>query len=158
MRTTGYTHVSVHATDVEEAAAFYEELFDVEREPSPNFSAPTIWLRFGDQQLHLFERDIEAPTYHHFGVAVDDFDEFYARAAERNCFSPEDDPIVDGIVYELPDGSVQVYLRDYEGNLVEVNYPDVTHLDEETQTNVVRREDQFPQSEENRRASLFPSQ
>ena len=32
-------------------------------------------------------------------------------------------------IYELPDGAVQMYLRDPAGNMVEVNCPDVTRLD-----------------------------
>ncbi len=32
-------------------------------------------------------------------------------------------------VYELPDGAVQLYLRDPAGNMVEVNYPDAADLD-----------------------------
>jgi len=153
---SGFTHVSIHATDVEESAAFYEDLFDVEREPAPNFGLPVVWLRFGDQQLHLFERDVEAPPYHHFGVVVDDFDEFYDRARDRNILLDEDDPM-GGEVYELPDGAVQAYFRDPDGNLVEVDYPDVTDLDEEIRQGVVTREDQFPQSDRNQRATLFPS-
>ncbi len=156
MEITGYTHVSIHATDVEESAAFYEDLFDVEREPSPNFGIPVVWLRLGDQQLHLFERDINAPSYHHFGVAVDDFDEFYERARERGLFLDEDDPM-GADIYELPDGSVQVYFRDPDGNLVEVDTPDVAELDDEIRDQIVKREDQFPQSAENRKATLFPS-
>lgn len=155
MQLSGFTHVSIHATDVEESAAFYEDLFDVEREPAPNFGLPVVWLRFGDQQLHLFERDVEAPPYHHFGVAVDDFGEFYRRARERGLLLDEDDPQGED-VYELPDGSVQVYVRDPDGNLLEVDYPDVTDLDETLRAEVVRREDQFPQSAHNRSATLFP--
>ena len=156
MKLSGYTHVSIHATDVEESAAFYEDLFDVEREHSPKFGIPVVWLRLGDQQLHLIERDIDAPPYHHFGVAVDDFNEFYHRARERNLFCDEDDPM-GADIYELPDGSVQVYFRDPDGNLVEVDAPDVTELDDEIRDQIVKREDQFPQSAENRKATLFPS-
>lgn len=156
MKFSGYTHVSIHATDVEESATFYEDLFDVEREPSPKFGIPVVWLRLGDQQLHIFERDIEAPPYHHFGVAVDDFNEFYDRARERNLFLNEGDPM-GADIYELPDGSVQVYFRDPDGNLVEVDTPDVTELDDEIRGRVVKREDQFEQAAENRKATLFPS-
>jgi catechol 2,3-dioxygenase-like lactoylglutathione lyase family enzyme len=157
MRVSGFTHVSIHATDVEELASFYEELLDIEREPAPKFGIPVVWLRLGDQQLHLFERDIDAPTYHHFGVEVDDFSEFYRRARELDVLLDEDDPQGSDI-YELPDGSVQAYFRDPEGNLAEVDYPDVTDLDEEIRAKIVKREDQFTQSAENRRATLFPSQ
>jgi hypothetical protein len=81
MQATSFTHVSIHSTDVEESAAFYESLLGVERVPAPNFGSPTVWLRIGDLQLHLFERDVTAPELHHFGIAVDDFNEFYERAS-----------------------------------------------------------------------------
>jgi lactoylglutathione lyase len=32
-------------------------------------------------------------------------------------------------VYQLPDGAVQLYVRDPAGNLVEINWPDATTLD-----------------------------
>lgn len=32
-------------------------------------------------------------------------------------------------LYELPDGAVQLYLRDPAGNMVEVNYPRAADLD-----------------------------
>lgn len=158
MQPTGYTHVSIYATDINKSAMFYQDLFNVEQVPAPNFgSLPVIWLRIGDQQLHLFERDIDAPQYHHFGIAINDFNEFYFQAKERDLFLDDDDPMGNEI-YELPDGSVQVYIRDLDRNLLEVNYPDVTELNAEIQDRIVKREDQFPQSEENLKGTLFPTE
>jgi catechol 2,3-dioxygenase-like lactoylglutathione lyase family enzyme len=154
MRATGFTHVSIHSTDVEESAAFYESLFGVERVPAPNFGSPTVWLRIGDLQLHLFERDVAPPEIHHFGLVVDDFDEFYRRAKERGLLLDEDEPPGSG-VYELPDGSVQTYIRDPGGNLVEVDYPDASDQSPEIADRLVKREEQFEQSEENLEATLF---
>ena len=126
MRATGFTHVSVGARDLEESARFYKGLFGMEEIPSPDFPSEVVWLRVGDLQLHLFETDETAPIRYHFGVEVDDFGAAYNRAGEMGV------RIEDGYfsgLRELPDGAVQMYVRDPAGNLVEVNWPDVTALD-----------------------------
>ena len=51
MHARGFTHVSVHAYDLEESARFYKEVFGMEEIPAPNFSSPVRWLRVGDLQL-----------------------------------------------------------------------------------------------------------
>ena len=127
MRARGFTHVSVSALDLEESVRFYRDFFGMEEVPSPDFSGPVRWLRVGDLQLHLFLDDDPAPERHHFALDVDDFEAVYTKAEELGVrdsgrFSS---------VRELPDGAVQMYLRDPAGNLVEVNWPDVTTLDRE---------------------------
>ena len=126
MRTNGFTHVSVHAHDLEESARFYKEIFGMEEVPAPGFPFPVRWLRVGDLQLHLFPSEDEAPSGHHFGLDVDDFEAVYRRAKEKDV------QIEDGYfskIYELPDGAVQLYLRDPAGNMVEVNCPSAADLD-----------------------------
>lgn len=126
MRATGFTHVSVSARDLEESTRFYQDLLGMEEVPSPDFPFPVHWLRVGDLQLHLFQSDGPAPAAHHFGVEVDDFEAAYRRASEMGV------GIGEGYfsnVYELPDGAVQLYLRDPGGNMVEINWPDVSTLD-----------------------------
>ncbi len=108
MRATGFTHVSVHAYDLDESARFYMEVFGMEEILAPNFPFPVRWLRVGDLQLHLFESEEPAPSRHHFGIEVDDFEAAYEKANELG--------IVEGSgyfsnVYELPDGVVQLYAR-----------------------------------------------
>jgi YD repeat-containing protein len=122
----GLTHVSVHAYDLEESARFYRELFGMEEIPAPDFPFPVRWLRVGDLQLHLFQSEDPAPRTHHFGIDVDDFEAAYRKVGELGVgegsgyFSR---------VYQLPDGAVQLYVRDPAGNLVEINWPDATTLD-----------------------------
>jgi hypothetical protein len=58
-------------------------------------------------------------------------------------------------ISELPDGSVQLYLRDPAGNLVEVDFPDASRVDRSVVKELPKLEDKFPQSEENRKATLF---
>ena len=84
-------------------------------------------LRVGDLQLHLFLDEDPAPARHHFALDVDDFEAAYERAGELGVR----DEGRYTTVRELPDGAVQMYLRDPAGNLVEVNWPDVTTLDRE---------------------------
>ncbi len=126
MRATGFTHVSVHAHDLDESARFYAEVFGMEEIPAPAFPFPVRWLRVGNLQLHLFQSEDPAPRGHHFGIDVDDFEAAYEKVRELGVQEKEG---YFSNVYELPDGAVQLYLRDPTGNMVEVNWPDVSTLD-----------------------------
>jgi lactoylglutathione lyase len=126
MRATGFTHVSIGAKDVEESARFYRDFFGMEEVPAPEFSGPVRWLRVGGLQLHLFHDEGPAPAGHHFALDVDDFEEAFRRAAEAGVRVESGNY---STVRELPDGAVQMYLRDPSGNLVEVNWHDVDTLD-----------------------------
>lgn len=150
MPTGGFTHVSVHAHDLEESARFYRELFGMEEIPSPDFPFEVRWLRVGNLALHLFESEERAPSGHHFGLDVEAFEEIYQKAGEMGV------RIQEGYfsrVYELPDGAAQLYLRDPAGNMVEVNHPDATAVDR----SVVGEIEQVPaNSQESARARLYP--
>jgi YD repeat-containing protein len=127
MRAVRFNHVSIHADDLDESTRFYEEVFGMERLPTPRFREPVRWLRLGDQQLHLFKReDAESPRYHHIALDVDDFEAVYATAKERG--------LLDGETWHRPlrvhpSGWVQMYIRDPAGNLVEIDWADVSTLD-----------------------------
>ena len=151
MRAVRFNHVSVHADDLEESTRFYEDVFGMERLPTPGFRQRVQWLRLGDQQLHLFLRDVPAPEFHHIGIDVDDFEAAYRIAVERELFDEPFGPPV----RELNDGSVQMYLRDPAGNLVELDWPDVSTLDRTVVTEIARLADERPQSAEALRARLY---
>jgi lactoylglutathione lyase len=150
MKATGFTHVSVHAYDLEDSARFYTEVFGMEEIPAPNFSSPVRWLRVGDLQLHLFQSETPAPARHHFGIDVDDFEAAYTKAKELGI---RDEHHFPADVYELPDGAAQMYIRDPAGNLVEVNWPDVTTLDRSVVTGIEKRD--VPQTGDALRATLY---
>lgn len=152
MRATRFTHVSIHADDMEASLRFYTEVFGMRHVPSPDFEHRVEWLVLGDQQLHLFLRDTPAPEFHHLGFEVDDFETAYRVACEhglleRDTWAPD--------VRELNDGSVQMYLRDPAGNLLEVNWPDVRTLDRSVVTRIGRLEDERPQSAQALLARLY---
>jgi catechol 2,3-dioxygenase-like lactoylglutathione lyase family enzyme len=153
VRATSLNHVSISSIDVEESVRFYTEIFGMERIDTYTFAFPTQYLRLGDQQLHIFQRNAdEAPPFHHIAFNVDDLEAAWVRATELGVldstafFSP---------IYELPDGTVQVYLRDPGGNLVELDWPDVTTLDREVFGDIPKLADAVPQTEEGTRATLY---
>jgi catechol 2,3-dioxygenase-like lactoylglutathione lyase family enzyme len=154
MPAIGFNHVSVSATDLEASVRFYADVFGMRRLPAPNFGHPVAWLQVGDLQLHLFERDVAAPEAHHFALTLDpgELDAVYLRAKERGWLDPDTQGAA---IRELLDGSVQAYLRDPGGNLVELDSRDVDALAPEVRADVRRLLDDQPQSEENLRATLF---
>ena len=152
MRATGFNHVSIHARDLAKSTRFYVEVFGMEPIPTYNFAFPVQYLRLGDLQLHLFERDTDAPAFHHIGINVDDFEGTYIRAKELGILEREsffED------MYELPDGSVQMYLRDPAGNLVEIDWPDVSTLDRSVLGELKKLDDSVAQTGDALRATLY---
>ncbi len=154
VRATRINHVSVHANDLEESARFYEELFGMERIPAPRFPEVTVvWLRLGDQQLHLFKRPADAPAAHHFGLDVEDFAAVYRRAKERGLLVVNAEggrPI-----RSHPAGWVQMYVRDPAGNLVEIDCPDVSRLPDDVRGEIPSLDDDLQQEGDERTASLY---
>jgi catechol 2,3-dioxygenase-like lactoylglutathione lyase family enzyme len=134
VRAARINHVSILANDLEESARFYEGLFGMERVPTARFAQPVLWLRLGEQQLHLFIRQDGKPMLgQHFGVDVDDFDAVYAKAKDIGVLDTE---TFGASIRSHPSGWVQMYLRDPAGNLVEVDCPDVSTLSPETLADV----------------------
>lgn len=154
MRATRLNHVSIPAVDVQATAAFYCDVFGMERLPSPNFGLAVQWLRLGEFTLHVYEVAEQAPrSYQHFAVEVDDFEACYRRVLELDAFEHGSRF---RYLWELPDGTVQLYLRDPSDNFVEVDWPDVGALDRSVFGDDLKLlSDEFPQSAENLRASLF---
>lgn len=153
MKATGFNHISVNTQDLEESVRFYEEVLGMEKIPTYNFGFPVQYLRVGDLQLHIFEREETwAPTFHHFGVDVDDFEVAYAKAMELGI---HDTDAFFNDIYELPDGSVQMYVRDPGGNLVEIDWPDVNTLDHSVLPEIKKLGDRQPQTGEALRATIY---
>lgn len=145
-------HVSVSARDLEESTGFYIELLGAEPIPTPNFGLPVQWLALGRTQLHLFQRDIEPTSHHHFGITVEDLEPVF-RAAERLGVFDRDS--FSNHLVELPGDVVQLYLRDPGGNLIEIDHHGVDRLPEDIRAQLKRLWEVNPQSEEQMRGRLF---
>jgi catechol 2,3-dioxygenase-like lactoylglutathione lyase family enzyme len=153
MRAVGLNHVSVSATDLATSVRFYRDVLGLVELPTPAFAFPVQWMRVGDQQLHIFERlDATAPAYHHVALDVDDFEGAWLRASELGL---KDDVAFFADIYELPDGSVQMYLRDPAGNLIEIDWPDIASLDRDRLPAITKLADTVEQSAENLQARMY---
>jgi len=145
-------HVSVNARDLRRSTDFYVEVLGAEPILTPNFGVPVQWLALGRTQLHLFERDLQPTSHHHFGVTVDDVEPVY-RAAER--WDAFDDVAFRNRLVELPGDVVQLYLRDPAGNLLEVDQLGVARLPADLRAQLKGLWDFNPQGDEAMRARLF---
>ncbi len=155
MSATRINHVSIVADSLDESARFYEELFELERLPTAKFPEPVLWLRLGEQQLHLFESDQDAPTpRQHVALDVEDFDALYSKAKALGIL---DSNAFGSPLRSHPTGWVQLYLRDPAGNLVEIDWPDRSTLSEETRADILPLESTVEQTGDAAGATLYPS-
>jgi catechol 2,3-dioxygenase-like lactoylglutathione lyase family enzyme len=155
MGATRINHVSIVVQDMAESIRFYEELFGAERVPTAKFPAGNVvWLKVGSTQLHLFESDGgDAPTiHHHYGIDVDDFDAVYEKAKAMGIL---DSSAFGTPLRNHPQGWVQLYLRDPAGNLLEVDWPDMTTLAPSTLADMVPLEDSVRQEGDAAVATLY---
>jgi lactoylglutathione lyase len=151
VRATRINHVSIAALDLEKSTRFYEDLFAMERIPTPTFEMPVQWLRVGDTQLHLFLAEGPAPIRHHLGITIDDFDAAYqaVKAYASDTWGWQ--------LVELPSRQVQLYFRDPADNLIELNWPDADTLDRSRYPELRRLEDHIEQRPDAEQAVLYLS-
>jgi len=154
MKALRINHLAVSTTDIDASLRFYMEVFGLEKIPTYNFGIPCQYLRLGPkQQLHIFQvPDETVPSRQHFAMDVDDFTSVYKTAKAKGYLDFE---AFGNCMYELPDGAVQMYLRDPGGNLVEVDWPDITLLDLNNFPEIKRLADKNPQVGENLQATLY---
>ena len=149
---TGINHVSVNARNLQESVDFYVELLGAEPIATPNFGLPVQWLALGRTQLHLFERDVQAPSHHHLGITVDDLEPVFRVAERRDAFDRE---AFGNHLVELPGDVVQLYVRDPAGNLVEFDQHGVDRLPEDMRAELKGVWEINPQTDANLRGRLF---
>ena len=111
-------HVALIVKDLEAACIFYEKELGLEPLPAFLFDYPTAFFKFNDQQqLHLTEWEDAHSFRGHICVQVDDINALFFRMKVLG--------IIDiqpwGKVRRLPDGAIQMFVRDPSGNLVELS-------------------------------------
>ena len=111
-------HVALIVKDLEAACIFYEKELGLEPLPAFLFDYPTAFFKFNDQQqLHLTEWEDTHSFRGHICVQVDDINTLFFRMKALG--------IIDiqpwGKVRRLPDGAIQMFVRDPSGNLVELS-------------------------------------
>ncbi|MEL6276900.1 MAG: VOC family protein [Bacteroidota bacterium] len=117
-RAININHVALIVDQLETAAAFYENELGLEVIPAFMFDYPTAFFKINDtHQLHLTEWEDEYSFRGHICLLVDDFNAVFWRMKALG--------VIDikpwGKVRQLPDGAMQLFVRDPAGNLVEIS-------------------------------------
>ncbi|KAA2218948.1 VOC family protein [Maribacter flavus] len=111
-------HVALVVSNLEEACEFYEHELGLEPIPAFLFDYPTAFFKFNEeQQLHLTEWEDSYSFRGHLCVTVDDINAVFFRMKELGVIDIQ--PW--GKVRQLPDGAIQMFVRDPSGNLVEIS-------------------------------------
>lgn len=119
-------HVTLVVSDLEQACRFYEEEFGLEPLPAFQFDFPAQFYRLNEeQQLHLTEWEDVYSFRGHVCFVVDDFNTLFYRMKEQGRI----DIRPWGRVRRLPDRSLQMFIRDPAGNLLEISAPPTVSID-----------------------------
>lgn len=119
-------HVTLIVDDLETAAKFYEEEFGLTPLPAFQFDYPAQFYNLGNgQQLHLTEWEDVYSFRGHVCFQVDDFNTVFRRMKEQGRIDVQ--PW--GRIRRLPDGAMQMFVRDPSGNLLEMSAPPDVPID-----------------------------
>ncbi|NRF38293.1 VOC family protein [Pedobacter foliorum] len=117
-RAVKINHVTLIVNNLEKAGEFYQNELGLEPLAAFRFDYPVMFFKFNDeQQLHLSEWEDTTSFRGHICVQVDDFNSIFFRMKELNVI----DVKPWGKVRQLPDGAMQMFVRDPAGNLVEIS-------------------------------------
>ncbi|PLK46020.1 VOC family protein [Emticicia sp. TH156] len=117
-RAVKINHVTVIVDNLEKACEFYENELGLEPLPAFLFDYPAAFFKFNEeQQLHISEWEDAVSFRAHICVQVDDFNTIFFRMKELGII----DITPWGKVRKLPDGAMQMFVRDPSGNLVEIS-------------------------------------
>ena len=110
-------HVNVLVDALGPAVSFYRDVLGLETVETPEQGFPSQFFRLTDtQQIHMNEIK-DARSYRaHFCVVVPDFMEVYRRALRAGAI----DIGAWGRIRRLPNGKMQMFVRDPSGNLIEI--------------------------------------
>ena len=110
-------HVNVNVDDLDRAVAFYRDVLGLPLDPTPDQGFRSQFFRCGpNQQIHMNEIEDSHQYRGHFCVWVPDFAAVFHRVKAAGAIDTQ--PW--GRVRKLPSGSMQMFVRDPAGNLIEI--------------------------------------
>lgn len=119
-------HINVNVDDLDTAVAFYRDVIGLPLDPTPDQGFRSQFFRIGaNQQIHMNEIADSHQFRGHFCLVVPDFAAVFQRAKAVGAI----DVKPWGRVRRLPVGSMQMFVRDPAGNLVEIASARDAHID-----------------------------
>jgi lactoylglutathione lyase len=110
-------HVNVNVDDLDTAIPFYRDVLGLPLDETPDQGFRSQFFRIGTtQQIHMNEMRDERQFRGHFCLVVPDFMGVFARAKAAGVI----DVAPWGKVRQLPNGKMQMFVRDPSGNLIEI--------------------------------------
>lgn len=117
MSETNIQHVNLMVDDLDAAVAFYTDVIGLGLAPTPDLGFPAQFIAINDyQEIHLNELSDVTPERAHFCLRVADFNAVFRRARGAGAIETR----TWGHARRLATGVVQMFVRDPEGNLVEI--------------------------------------
>jgi catechol 2,3-dioxygenase-like lactoylglutathione lyase family enzyme len=111
-------HVNVNVDDLDAAIPFYRDILGLSLDDTPDQGFRCQFFRIGytQQQIHMNEMLDQRQFRGHFCLVVPDFMSVFARAKAAGVI----DLAPWGKVRQLPNGKMQMFVRDPSGNLIEI--------------------------------------
>ncbi len=110
-------HVNVNVDDLDAAVLFYRDIVGLPLDATPDQGFRSQFFKVGErQQIHMNEIADNHQFRGHFCIVVPDFGRVFRAAKAASVI----DTKPWGRVRRLPSGSMQMFLRDPAGNLVEI--------------------------------------
>jgi catechol 2,3-dioxygenase-like lactoylglutathione lyase family enzyme len=110
-------HVNLSVADIGAAVAFYTDVLGLGLAATPELSFPAQFIGINDyQEIHLNEVPDAPPALAHFCLRVADFNGVFRRAKAAGVIDTQ----TNGRARRLAAGTIQMFVRDPSGNLVEI--------------------------------------
>jgi len=111
-------HVNVNVDNLDAAIPFYRDVLGLPLDDTPDQGFRCQFFRIGStqQQIHMNEMRDQRQFRGHFCLVVPDFMGVFTRAKACNAI----DLRAWGKVRQLPNGKMQMFVRDPSGNLIEI--------------------------------------
>lgn len=110
-------HVNMMVDDLDAAIDFYGNVLGFALDATPDLGFPAQFFDVGGgQQIHVNQLGDVHAERGHFCLRLDDFNGVFARALTRGLFETE----TWGPARRLASGTMQAFVRDPAGNLIEL--------------------------------------
>lgn len=114
----GLNHATLIVADLDAARAFYSGVLGLEEVPAYNFDYPVMFYKLPDgRQIHISEWKDQPSFRGHIAIEVADFNLAFRTFKDLGII----DVTPWGRVRRLQDGTMQMFIRDPAGNLVEIS-------------------------------------